>query len=97
MLLQTFHCQKGRFRLHRHPQMMNLLFSPASLRDPDALLKKPCFVFYKPMGFGVEFSAVRDAYEKLSILDSWLILLTDASAGIHRPEGRWDDEKLIVA
>ena len=41
--------------------------------------------------------AVRDAYEKLSVEDSWLILLTDASAGIHRPEARWDDEKLIVA
>jgi hypothetical protein len=72
---------------------------PAAVRrtDYDALLDKPCFVFYAPMGFGVEFSAVRDAYEKLSVEDSWLILLTDASAGIHRPEGRWDDETLIVA
>jgi len=72
---------------------------PAAVRrkDYDALLGKPCFVFYAPMGFGVEFSAVRDAYEKLSVEDSWLILLTDASAGIHRPEGRWDNEKFIVA
>jgi hypothetical protein len=78
-------------------------FAPAILpsavrrKDYDMFLDRPCFVFYAPMGFGVEFSAVRDAYEKLSLEDSWLILLTDASAGIHRPEGRWDDEKLIVA
>ena len=77
-------------------------FDPAILptavrrNDYDALLNKPCFVFFAPMGFGVEFRAVRDAYDELSIQDSWLILLTDASAGIYRPEGRWDDEKLIA-
>jgi hypothetical protein len=72
---------------------------PATVRPKnyDALMDRPCFVFHAPMGFGIEFRAVRDAYEKLSVEDSWLILLTDASAGIYRPEGRWDDEKLIVA
>lgn len=72
---------------------------PAAVRRKDygALLDRPCFVFYSPMGFGVEFDTFRDAYEKLSVEDSWLILLTDASAGVHRPEGRWDDETLIVA
>jgi len=71
---------------------------PSAVRrmEYDAILDRPCFVFHAPIGFGVEFPAVRDAYEKLSVEDSWLILLADASAGIHRPEGRWDNEKLIV-
>jgi hypothetical protein len=55
----------------------------------------PSFVFSKPLGFGVEFASVREAYDQLSVEDSWLILLRDASAAIHRPEARWDDEKLI--
>jgi hypothetical protein len=62
----------------------------------DKFLNVPCYVFYSPLGFGVEFATVREAYDKLSIEDSWLILLQDASAGIHRPEARWDDEKLIA-
>jgi len=76
-------------------------FEPAILpsavrrKDYDALFERPCFVFYAPMGFGVEFGTVRDACEKLSLEDSWLILLNDASAGIHRPEGRWDDENSL--
>jgi hypothetical protein len=71
---------------------------PAAVRrkDYNALLDKPCFVFNARMGFGVEFSAVRDAYDRLSFEDSWLIHLSDGSAGIYRPEQRWDDEKLIV-
>lgn len=73
-----------------------ILPAAVRLKDYDAFWDKPCFVFYAPMGFGVEFSEVREAYDKLSLEDSWLMLLTDASAGIHRPEGRWDDEKLIV-
>ena len=78
-------------------------FEPAILpavvrrKGYNALWDRPCFAFYTPIGFGVEFGTVRDAYERLSGEDSWLILLTDASAGIHRPEARWDDEKLIVA
>jgi hypothetical protein len=56
----------------------------------------PCFVFHTSLGFGVEFQNVRAAYEALATQDSWLILLQDASAGIHRPEARLDVEKLIA-
>jgi hypothetical protein len=48
------------------------------------------------VGFGAEFSTVREAYDELSLEDSWLIVLQDASAGIHRPEARWGDEKLLA-
>ena len=61
----------------------------------DSLWGSPCFVFHEPLGFGVEATSVREAYDQLSLEDGWLILLRDASAGIHRPEARWDDEKLI--
>jgi hypothetical protein len=61
----------------------------------DKLWNSSCFVFHEPLGFGVEFASVREAYDQLSVEDGWLILLRDASAGIHRPEARWDDEKLI--
>jgi hypothetical protein len=62
----------------------------------DKLWNSRCYVFNSPLGFGVEFTTVREAYDKLSIEDGWLIILHDASAGIHRPEARWDDEKLIA-
>ena len=62
----------------------------------DKFWGSPCFVFHSPLGFGVEFDSVREAHDKLSIEDGWLILLRDASVGIHRPEARWDDEKLIA-
>ena len=65
-------------------------------KDYSKLWDEPCFVFHSQAGFGAEFSNVRDAYDKLAIDDSWLIVLQDASAGIHRPEARWDDEKLIT-
>jgi len=39
------------------------------------------YVFHQPLGFGVEFASVRDAYDQLSVEDGWLILLRDASAG----------------
>ncbi len=61
----------------------------------DAIWQEPCFVFHEREGFGVAVASVREAYDPLSIRDSWLILLRDASAGIHRPEARWDDEKFI--
>jgi hypothetical protein len=61
----------------------------------DHLWSRPCFVFHAPLGFGIGFASVREAYDRLSVEDSWLIVLCDASAGIHRPEARWDDEKLI--
>lgn len=63
----------------------------------DRLWDCSCYVFHEPLGFGVEFASVREAYDALSVKDGWLILLRDASAGIHRPEApRWDFEKLIV-
>ena len=65
-------------------------------KDYSKLWKKPCYVFHSRVGFGTEFLTVRDAYDELALDDSWLIVLQDASAGIHRPEARWDDEKLIV-
>ena len=77
-------------------------FEPAVRSDTvrrggyDSLWDSSCFVFHQPLGFGVEFASVREAYNQLSIEDGWLILLRDASAGIHRPEARWDDEKLIA-
>jgi len=62
----------------------------------DKLWDSSCFVFHEPLGFGVEFASVRAAYDQLSVEDGWLILLPDASAGIHRPEApRWDHERLI--
>jgi hypothetical protein len=48
------------------------------------------------VGFGVEFPTVRDAYDQLSVVDDWLIVLQDATAGIYRPEGRFDREMLLV-
>ena len=65
-------------------------------KDYSKLWEQPCYVFHSRIGFGAEFPKVRDAYDKLAIEDSWLILLQDASAGNHRPEARWDDEKLIA-
>ena len=55
-----------------------------------------CFVFHESLGFGVEFALVSEAYDELSLEDGWLILLRDGSAGIHRPEARWDGEKIIA-
>ena len=78
-------------------------FEPAVRSDAvrpggyDKLWDSSCFVFHEPLGFGVEFASVREAYDQLSVEDGWLILLRDASAGIHRPEApRWDHEKLIA-
>jgi hypothetical protein len=70
---------------------------PGAVRGKDygSIFVKPCFVYYEPMGFGVEFRTVREAYEELSLTDSWLIITMDASTGIHRPENRWDDERLL--
>ena len=59
------------------------------------LWEQPCYIFQERAGFGIEAASVREAYDQLSIEDSWLILLRDSSAGIHRPETRWDDEKFI--
>jgi hypothetical protein len=65
-------------------------------KDYTRLWEKPCYAFHSRVGFGAEFSTVRQAYDELSMDDSWLIVLQDASAGIHRPESRWDAERLIA-
>jgi hypothetical protein len=62
----------------------------------DVIWNSPCYVFHSPLGFGVEFTSVREAYDALSGNDGWLILLRDASAAIYRPEAKWDDERLIA-
>jgi hypothetical protein len=63
----------------------------------DQVWDQPCFVFAETQGFGVEYVSVREAYEEVSSYDGWLIVLQDGSAGIHRPEGRWDAEKMIAS
>ena len=63
----------------------------------DAIWQQPCYVFRERTGFGVDAASMREAYDELSTRDSWLIILCDSSAGIHRPEDRWDDEKFIRA
>ena len=69
--------------------------SAACNRDYSNVWEQPCFAFHSQVGFGTEFQTVREAYDKLLLTDGWLIVLKDASAGIHRREARWDDEKLI--
>jgi hypothetical protein len=63
----------------------------------DSVWAQPCYIFEERLGFGIEAPSARNAYDQLSIQDSWLIILRDASAGIHRPESRWDAEKFIKA
>lgn len=65
-------------------------------KDYAKLWEKPCYAFHPRVGFGAVYSTVREAYDELALDDSCLILLQDASAGIHRPEARWDDERLIA-
>jgi hypothetical protein len=62
----------------------------------EAFWSSACYVFHEPLGFGVEFASVREAYDRLAVHDGWLIIVRDGSAGIHRPEARWDDEKFIA-
>ena len=76
------------------PQSATLPFKG---RNYSKLWDEPCYVFHTRIGFGVNYPNVRDAYDELSLDDSWLILLQDGSVGIHRPEARWDDEKLLVS
>jgi hypothetical protein len=66
-------------------------------KDYSRFWEKPCYAFHARLGFGAEFLTVRNAYDELALDDSWLIVLQNGSAGIHRPEARWDDEKLISA
>lgn len=51
-----------------------------------------CFAFHPSIGFGAEYQSVTGAYEQLSLLDGWLIVVHDGSGAIYRPEARWDDE-----
>ena len=59
-------------------------------------LELPCFAYESRLGFGAEYQRVREALDSLSLADGWLIIVANASAGIHRPEGRWDEEMLIL-
>jgi hypothetical protein len=67
-----------------------------STKDYSNLWDQPCYAFHPRLGFGTPFSTLREAYQALALEDSWLIVLQDASAGIHRPEWRRDAERLIV-
>lgn len=69
--------------------------SSIRVEDFSELWEKPCFAFHSKLGFGAEYSKLSDAYDDLSTEDSWLIVMQDGTAGIHRPESRWDAEKLI--
>lgn len=72
---------------------------PAAVKPKvlDHFWNEPCLVYADAKGFGVPFPSAREAYDALSLLDGWLILLPDGSAGIHRPEApRWDDERFLA-
>lgn len=58
--------------------------------------RAPCYAYHSSVGFGAEFSAVAEACDHLSGSDGWLIVLSDGSGGIYRPEARWDAEVEIV-
>jgi len=55
-----------------------------------------CFVFKRPHDLGTEHKTMIEAYDSLAGEDSWLIISQDGLAGIHRPEARWDAEKMIM-
>ena len=57
--------------------------------------RSPCYAFHSSTGFGKRFASVADAYSDLSLMGGWLIVLTDGSAGIYRPEAHWDAEREI--
>lgn len=54
-----------------------------------------CFVFIGPSDFGVAYDSFERAYEKLSVKDSWLIIIENGLVGVYRPENRWDSECMI--
>ncbi|MDX2111921.1 MAG: hypothetical protein SFY80_16960 [Verrucomicrobiota bacterium] len=64
-------------------------------RNYEKIGNPPCYAFHSSIPFGTFYPTVHEAHDSLSIVDGWLIILRDASVGIHRPEGRWDDEFLI--
>ena len=59
--------------------------------------KMRCYAFHSSTGFGEEFPSVANAYDRLSDSDGWLIVVSDGSAGIYRPEAHWDAEVEIIA
>ena len=58
-------------------------------------MNSPCFVFKAPNDLGTAHKTMVEAYELLAGDDSWLIVAQDGLAGIHRPEDRWDAERMI--
>jgi len=58
-------------------------------------MNSPCFVFKAPTDLGTAHKSMAEAYESLAGDDSWFIVSEDGLAGIHRPEDRWDAEKMI--
>lgn len=56
---------------------------------------KPCFIFHRSCDFGAAAQTVREALDQLAMDEGWLILLTDDSSAIFRPESRWNAECLI--
>jgi hypothetical protein len=58
-------------------------------------MKSPCFVFKGANDLGTAHKTMAEAYDSLAGEDSWLIVAQDGLAGIHRPEDRWDAEKMI--
>jgi hypothetical protein len=58
--------------------------------------KAQCFAYHSSVGFGMQFPSVADAYKRLDSDDSWLIVVSDGSTGIYRPEAHWDAEIEIV-
>lgn len=65
--------------------------------DYRSVWNKPCYIFHRSREFGADAATVRAARDELAMDDGWLILLTDGTAAIFRPESRWDSECMIVA
>ena len=56
----------------------------------------PCYVYAGNVGFGIPKASVEEAYELLSVDDSWLIVTQAGSFAIYRPEFPWDAEISVV-
>ena len=73
------------------------MVKPAARRGQDytSVDQLPCFVFHA-QDFGQRFETVSAAREHLAGEDGWLIVLSEGSGGIHRPEDDWDAETLLL-
>lgn len=71
---------------------------PSAIRELDfkQIARMPCYAFSDHADFGQVFCSVQLARDFLSLYDGWLLVTQDASAGLFRPEIRWDDEMLII-